>query len=239
MQKIFQCFILVPFLLVNSFLLAGDMKVGIGRMAITPQGDAWLNGYANPARLHPASGVAHDLWAKAIVFEESPASRVVIVTTDVLGLSREISEDIAQKLKTKYGITRAQILLNSSHTHSGPMIWPAAGMFDYKPDDMRTVYEYTRQLVDNIIAAVDMAMADLAPMKVSSGHGIAQFGINRRDPKLTVRPVDHDVPVLKITNPDGRLKAVLFGYACHNTTLPGEYTEVNGDYAGYAQIELE
>jgi len=239
MQKIFRCFLIGVLLLANTGLFAGDMKVGIGRKAITPQGDAWLNGYANPARLKPASGVAHDLWAKAIVFEESPASRVVIVTTDLLGLSHEISMDIAQKLNDKYGITRSQLLMNSSHTHSAPMIWPAAGMFDYKPDDMRTVYEYTRQLVADIIATVDMAMAGLAAMKVSSGHGIAEFGVNRRDPKLTIRPVDHDVPVLKIATADGVIKAVLFGYACHNTTLPGDYTEVNGDYSGYAQIELE
>ena len=51
-------------------------------------------------------------------------------------------------------------------------------------------------------------------------------------------PVDHDVPVLKIASPDGKLRAVLFGYACHNTTLKDGY-QINGDYAGFAQIELE
>ncbi|HTN06541.1 neutral/alkaline non-lysosomal ceramidase N-terminal domain-containing protein [Agriterribacter sp.] len=239
MKKILIPILTMALVLITAGSWAGDMKVGIGRKAITPQGDAWLNGYANPARLKPATGIAHDLWAKALVFEESPTSRVVIVTTDLLGLSHEISADIAQRLSDKYGIQRSQLLLNSSHTHSAPMVWPAAGMFYYKPDDMQTVYKYTRQLVEDIIAAVDMAMTDLAPMQVWSGHGEADFAFNRRDPKLTIRPVDHDVPVLKIATPGGELKAVLFGYACHNTTLPGDYTEVNGDYAGYAQIELE
>ena len=220
-------------------VLASDIKVGIGRKVITPQNPIWLNGYASPERAKPATGVAHDLWAKALVLEESPTSKVIIVTTDILGLSHEIAEAVAKGLAEKYGIARSQLLLNSSHMHSGPMIWPAAGMFDYGLEDMQAVYKYTQQLTDNIIAAVDMAMTSLTPMQVSSGHGTAFFARNRRAANLTYRPVDNDVPVLKISTPDGIVKAVLFGYACHNTTLYGNYMEVNGDYAGYAQIELE
>ena len=63
------------------------------------------------------------------------------------------------------------------------------------------------------------------------------FAINRR--QRTDKPVDHDVPILKIASPEGKLRAVLFGYACHNTTLMGECYLINGDYAGFAQIELE
>ena len=106
-------------------------------------------------------------------------------------------------------------------------------------DDMRSVYLYTLQLTDSIVAAVDMAVANLAPMVISSGKGSAAFARNRRDAKLTYRPIDNDVPVLKIATPEGEIKALLFGYACHNTTLDGNYMEVSGDYAGYAQIELE
>jgi hypothetical protein len=51
--------------------------------------------------------------------------------------------------------------------------------------------------------------------------------------------VDHDVPVLSVTAKDGSLRAVLFGYACHNTTLGGDFYRIGGDYAGYAQAELE
>ena len=39
--------------------------------------------------------------------------------------------------------------------------------------------------------------------------------------------------------PDGTLRAVLFGYSCHNTTLGGDFYQVDGDYAGMAQRELE
>src|SRR5262249_51661480 len=49
-------------------------------------------------------------------------------------------------------------------------------------------------------------------------------------------PVDHDVPVLRVNGADGKIKAILFGYACHNTVTP--FYTINGDYAGFAQAYL-
>ena len=45
------------------------------------------------------------------------------------------------------------------------------------------------------------------------------------------------MPVLSAKGPDGTLRAVLFGYACHNTTMG--FRKWLGDYAGYAQEYLE
>src|SRR6185503_16580013 len=50
-------------------------------------------------------------------------------------------------------------------------------------------------------------------------------------------PVDHSVPVMSVTRPAGQLVAVVFGYACHPTTL--NFTTWCGDYPGFAQLELE
>ena len=76
-------------ILVCSNISVAEIKVGIGRKVITPQTPIWLTGYAS--RNKPATEILQDLWAKALVFEETPGSRVVIVTTDLLGLSHEIS----------------------------------------------------------------------------------------------------------------------------------------------------
>jgi hypothetical protein len=50
-------------------------------------------------------------------------------------------------------------------------------------------------------------------------------------------PVDQDVPVLQAKDHNGFILALLFGYACHNTTL--SFYQWCGDYAGYAQAALE
>jgi hypothetical protein len=223
-----------------------ELRVGIGRADITPKGPIWLSGYA--ARNRPSDGVVNDLWAKALVIEDSGGGRVVLVTTDLVGIPHDLSEEVAARLKAKYGLERSQILLNASHTHCGPVVWPnLKNMFFFGSEEKERVVQYAKLLTDDIVRAVDAAMADLSPARVSLGHGSAGFAINRRHATKTgvqigvnpAGPVDHDVPVLKIASPDGKLRAVLFAYTCHNTTLGGDFYRVCGDYAGFAAADLE
>ncbi|ULQ52114.1 neutral/alkaline non-lysosomal ceramidase N-terminal domain-containing protein [Flavihumibacter fluvii] len=214
------------------------IRAGVGTVDITPQMPFWLTGYA--ARKTPGTGVLHPIWAKALVIEQDANSRIIIVTVDVLGLSHEIVTDVFNAAHEKYGIRRSQLLLNSSHTHSGPMIWPCLEViYDFSAEDQGRIAEYNQQLAKRIIAAIDTAMAGLAPARLYSGHGEAGFAINRRNDIHPNGPVDHDVPVLKVETIGKGMKAVLFGYACHNTTLVDDNFLVNGDYAGFAQKKLE
>lgn len=239
-------YILLTLLMISQQAsFAAFVKVGAGRVVITPDLPFHLTGYAG--RDTPAVTKVHDLWAKALVIEESSTNRIVIVTTDVLGLTPAISDAAAQRLEKKYGIKRSQIMFNSSHTHSGPMIWPALSVIgDFDTTTIKGFTNYAISLTDKLVAVVDMAMQNLAPMQLSYGSGSADFAINRRQrtPNGGVVPgrsghVDHDVPVLIAKDAQGIVKAVLFGYACHNTTVTGTNNTVNGDYAGFAQIELE
>lgn len=76
---------------------------------------------------------------------------------------------------------------------------------------------------------------------------MANFVLNRRQftPKGVILgmnargPADRTVPVLRIDTAEGKLRAVLFGAATHNTTLRGNCYEICGDYAGFAQADLE
>ena len=240
MEKI----LFVVFMLIYSTIWGDEIKAGIAEKVITPQLPCWISGFAS--RTKPSTEVLHDIWAKALVLEENPGSRVVIVTTDLLGLSHEVSEAIANRVIKKYGINRSQLLMSSSHTHSGPMVRPSLSMlFDFTREDQLAVIKNNQRLTDDIVEVIDSAMTHLTPMLVWSGHGSADFAMNRRQPtergiingKNPDGPVDHDVPVLKIATPDGLLKAILFGYACHNTTLSNY--QINGDYAGFAQIDLQ
>ncbi len=230
-----------------SVALAADgLKVGVGRTVITPNEPIWMSGYA--ARSRPSEGVVHDLWAKALAFEDAQGGRAVIVTSDIIGLPGELTDEVAARLKAKHQLERSQIVLNSSHTHSGPVVWPnLRSMYFLGPEENARLERYGKKLVDDLVRTVDAALADLRPARVSSAHGKVNFAANRREPspkgiRLGVNPegpVDHDVPVVKVTSPDGALRAVLFAYACHCTTLGGDNYKINGDYAGFATLELE
>jgi hypothetical protein len=223
-----------------------DYRAGIGRMDITPDGPIRLSGYA--ARNKPSEGVMHRLWAKALAIEDGKRSRVVIVTTDVLGIPRQIADVVGARVEKQHGLERSRLLLNSSHTHTGPVIGSNLRvMYDFDEPNRRAVDEYTRKFTDALVNVVGAALSDLSPAAISYGMGSASFAINRRQfAGNTVRiglnpsgPVDHTVPVLRIAKSGGSMKAVLFGYACHNTTMTGEHYAVSGDYAGQAQIDIE
>jgi len=217
-----------------------DFKAGVGRKVITPDGPIWMSGYA--ARDKPSESVVHDLWAKALALEDAQGRRVVIVTADLIALPREVCDEVAARLAKKHCLLRRQLVLNASHNHSGPLVWPNLKiMFDGNDSDRRRLIAYRNRLVDDLTEVAEAALFDLSPATLELGHGSAPFAENRRAPPAYVLqwPVDHDVPVLKVAASDGRLRAVLFGYACHNTTLDQGTYQINGDYAGFAQIELE
>ena len=115
-------------------LSAAGVRAGVARVDITPQGPIWMSGYAS--RNHPSEGVRQHLWARALAIEAPPGGRVVIVTTDLVGLPAEVSGEVAERARRQFGIERSRLLLNSSHTHTGPVVWPALStMFDGSPAD--------------------------------------------------------------------------------------------------------
>src|SRR6266478_5327102 len=217
---------------------AAEYKAGVARVIITPEKPMYLSGYAN--RTHASEGKVHDLWAKALAIEDRKGGRVVILSTDLVGLPRGITDVVGARLVKEYGLDRARLVINSSHTHTGPLIRGNLSlMFDLNAEQQKRVDEYSSQLIEKLVAVAAAALNDLAPANLWFGNGIAKFAMNRRQKLNPKGPSDLDVPVLKVTAPDGKLRAVLFGYACHNTTLTGQFYKLSGDYAGFAQLAVE
>ncbi len=223
-----------------------EWKVGLARVKITPERPVFLAGYAS--RNKPFTKVEADLYAKALVLEDREGHRAVLVTSDLVGFPAAVAEPICRRLREKAGLKREQILLNSSHTHTGPMLTLNGADGDgLTPAELQRNVEYTRQLQDKIVELVQRAMAHLEPARLSRGVGVVPFVMNRREftPKgviLGVNPrghADRSAPVLRIDTPEGKLRAVLFGAAVHGTTLTGQHYELCGDYAGFAQAYIE
>jgi hypothetical protein len=231
-------------------LLAADQplwRAGTARAVITPTESLWMAGYA--ARTNPASGKVMDLWIKALALEDAHRHQAVVLAGDLLGFPQSIYQHTCATLREKFALEPDQVLLAASHTHCGPVLRGA--LLDIYPLDQNQVAlieEYSTDLEGKIVETVGQALADLAPARIAAGQGTCGFAVNRRNnrepevPKLIAQgalkgPVDHSVPVLAVYLPDGKLKAVLFGYACHNTEM--DFYKWCGDYAGFAQLALE
>ena len=235
MKKLAVLLLIVPII---SLAQPPALKVGTAVADITPETPIWLSGYA--VRQKPAAGVLQPLHAKALAIDDGQGGNIVIVTVEVLGLSKEIVDEVRAKAGMGRINDHSRILFNSSHTHTGPVIWPCLDVvYELAPDDQRQIAAYRQKLTGLLVGIIDSALARMTPAKLYFGRGSAGFAINRRGAINPNGPIDHEVPVLKITSPTGELRAMLFGYACHNTTIEDEFQYVNGDYSGYAMEELE
>jgi hypothetical protein len=220
-------------------------KAGVARANITPQKSLWMAGYAS--RKKPSEGVAQELYAKALALEDRTGKRAVLVTSDLLGFPAAVSHNIAERVEKQFHLTRHQLLLSSSHTHCGPVIGKMlATMYPMNPQQWSDVEAYTGDLEDKVVALVGTSLKSLRPARMDFGHGSTGFAVNRRartNEGIVIGvnkdgPVDHDVPVLRIDDGHGKLRAVVVGYACHNTTAQ-DMLQFNGDYAGFTQAWLE
>lgn len=219
-------------------------KAGVSSVKITPEGPAWMAGYAS--RDKPSDGVEHDLFAKSLVVRDSSGQTLVIVTLDLISVPGPLRKHVEEKLRQSHGLEPANLVMNCSHTHCGPEIrTTGTALSDLDPERREKAIAYVETLQTRILSSIDAAFVKIAPAELSFQKARAGFAMNRRLPTDTgyrnsPNPdgrVDHEVPVLRVEDADGKLKAIVFGYACHNTTL-GIY-QINGDYAGYAQHYLE
>jgi len=231
----------------SGSLQAADWKAGVARAVITPKTSVWLAGYGSK---RAPDGKLHDLWMKALALEDTSGRRVVLITSDFQGVPKVMSDPAFELVRKKFGLKRDQIMITFSHNHCGPRL--GNDLVDYYPVDaaqVALVDAYTDRMVSALVEMVGQALSRLEPASLQTGQGRTTFAVNRRNnreadvPALLaegtplVGPVDHSVPVMTVTRPNGKLEAVLFGYACHPTTL--SFTKWCGDYPGFAQLELE
>ena len=226
-----------------------EWKAGIASVVITPEQSMWMAGYA--ARTKPSEGKAHDLYAKALALQDAEGGRLVIVTVDLIGVNRQMRDWLEKEVSRLYRLDPARLLICASHTHSGPVLHKSSesiygnSFYGLTPEQIQQCREYTENLQKKLASLIGEALDKPAPARLAYTHARAGFAMNRRSKRERGYnispnpdgPVDHDVPVLRIDSPDGKLRAVVFGYACHNTTL--SFYKFCGDYSGFAQEYLE
>lgn len=224
------------------------VDIGLAREDITPAFPVRMTGYGN--RLTEAEGAEQQLWAKAMAIGNDAQLPVVVITVDNLGIPAAITETVAERLTKKVGLRLEALAICASHTHSAPSLRGMAGLIlnDVTPEHQQHIDQYTTELTDALERVALAAMKARQPALLSWSEGRVGFASNRRVvengrcSKFGVSPfgmVDHSLPMLTITAPDGQVRAVLVNYACHCTTLGGNFNKYCGDWAGFAQAAIE
>ena len=122
--------------------------LALARVCITPEKPLWLHGYASKPRFRPFEGKLNDLYAKAMAIEDARGERAVLITVDLCTLRAAEAKALFGRLTERTGLQRRQLLVNFSHTHSGPIIG-ASDLFRYpmSEEDRQATLAYTARSV--------------------------------------------------------------------------------------------
>lgn len=235
---------------------AQHTPVGVARIDITPDFPVRLAGYAG--RTEEANEVAERLWGKALAIggdEKAGEGPAVLIMLESCSATTELATELAARLKEKAGIRPERCVVVSTHDHSAPQL-PEYIMWHYTaavpPENLAHMQQYRRFLADRLEKVALDALAARKPALLSWSSGEVDFGANRRvikdgkwfnflsgDATQSPGPVDHRLPVLRVTDTEGKLLCLVASYACHCTTTSGSFNAIHGDWAGYAQKQIE
>jgi hypothetical protein len=223
-------------------------EAGLAVRDVTPEVPIRLAGYEG--RQRAADKVDQPLLVQALALKNGSGERFVFVALDNCEVSHDFMQPVLQQLANQFQLGRGEVAVISSHTHSAPVLAATlVGMPEPSPDEREHIERYSRLLQSNLVDVVGAALADLKPARFEYNQGRATFAMNRRvyqGDKVAFGdnpdgPVDFDVPVLRVRGTNDTVRAVLFGYACHGTTVRNgdDWYVVSGEYMAYARQQIE
>lgn len=196
-----------------------SLQAGAAEVVITPLIGVELEGYG--ARTAPSTGVHDDLFAHALVLDDG-ATRVGIVSVDLIGIDRGMAERIRAGVADRAGIAPDHLMVSATHTHGGPR-----GLIALRASADEALITSTIRQIVGVVAA---AAASLRPARLYCGagrvEGVAQ---NRRFPD---GPTDPVLRAIRIDADDGALIVALINFTCHPTVMNFDNLQITADYPG-------
>jgi hypothetical protein len=218
------------------------LKLGTYKADITPTVPLPLAGFTT--RRGVFQGITHRLYARIFAFEQTDAAgapkRALIVSADLIWWGTERMDYVRKALKERYGIEGEAIILQGTHTHSGPQTSTRHTSSIGECDR-----DYVKKLEDILIAGVGQALHNMESVTIERGKGQCDINMNRRkliDGQMRMAPnedgpIDRDVTVIRFRRTDGSDKAVMVHYTCHPTITDSNY--ISSEYCGVAMENVE
>lgn len=227
-RKMMLCMLVMPFLGISGFSAApsNSLRAGFATTDITPPLGVDLCGYGYYLD-RKATAVQDHLLARAAVFE-SGGRRIAIVGTDLVGVTLQITEAVRKEVARATGIPGAHVMVNATHTHSGPatLTCISCGEMDDK---------YLSTLPGKIAQAIILASQRLQAVRTSYGEAkVEGVALNR---EYEGGPIDEYVRVLKFMR-GNRLAGFISHYTVHPVIFGPESHLITGDLVEVAEDKV-
>jgi len=181
------------------------IKVGVGETIITPPNPVGVPMSGYDRGTNTSTGTHDDLHARSIVVEGEDGTSVAMITVAVVNMREQTMDNIRTGVEKQTGIPFKNIVISSTHTHSGPALSDSS---------------YVKFLIEKTIESAVKAWKGRVPGKIGVGS-MEIFGLAMNDRRMDFggMPADPEAAVIKIENADGKLMGVFFNYGCHPSAL--------------------
>jgi hypothetical protein len=170
--------------LLTSFLLCSTayakLEAGCAKVNITPP----LGGLLIGSKGQPSDDILDELYAKALVLDNGN-NTLVIVSCDLLYTPLEEIAGPARKIITeKTGIPEQNVLVCSTHTHSGPEVYTRSKFTQGQGAPASEIDQaYLAMLVRKIADSVMLAYKDMRQVRIGAAKGQAPEIVYNRRPR--------------------------------------------------------
>ena len=228
----------MPLRSIIPFISGDKMKIGFSKIDVTPPPGTPLCGQLVSL---PAKGIESSLYATAMYLDDGMNS-VVIVSCDVLMISNEMAEEIGREAAEETGIAAGNIIVCTTHTHSGPYTVDIFGMKMKK--------DYLESLKTGIVRAIQQAQEASGEGELCIAAGeLEGYAFNRRfimsDGTVETHPLKNDPHIVRAEGPDskdifiwcaadlqGELSGIAINYGCHGTVMQRDNDLISSDFPG-------
>ena len=229
------------------------LQVGFSRVDITPALGTDIVGYYHSRY---ASGILDHLEINALALAAGD-DKVLLFSADLCYIAADSQKCICEHLQKVTGLTKDQIFIHATHTHTGPVTNAnGRGLAVSGGDEEKVALarEYFQSLLRKFADAALLALQDLKPAKMGWAVGQApNIAFVRRfrmkDGKVRTNPgvgnpdilhpigdVDERVNVLRFDR-EGAETIVIANFGCHPDVVGGDL--ISGDWPTLYRHRLE
>ncbi|MBI4579956.1 MAG: hypothetical protein HY718_09660 [Planctomycetes bacterium] len=219
-------------------------RAGFAEVDITPPVGIDLGGRGCSGEA--SSELLDTLSAQATVLADGRGSKLAIVSLDLIGLAGSYGERLRADIAARLGVPPANVLVNCSHTHSGPMMNRETLAACGEPTELER--RYLADLAAKVVDICGAAERGLQPVRVAVHEGTSDVGINRRNRgpngemamlPHAAGPYERRVWILQMQTPEGRPAGVWFSYPCHPVIVYGYARRgISGEFPSFARREI-
>ncbi len=233
------------------------MKFYTATTNITPEQPVFLHGF--PKRTHKSEGVHDPIYAKAVLLQAN--KNLLLISIDAMGSDHSFILGVKDELLTKFGLNHDEVLINFSHSHSsifltgtdlntrrggysiGAENWPLyTEEVNYTEDE--NYYFFVREA---IVQMTDYCLEHLIEGELLIGSAESAIGVSRRMPSdkgILWEPnfaaeIDKELLVMKLVDTQQNLKAILYNYGCHTTSVGSNNYLISAEFVGKTSAFLQ